>query len=137
MTEYTLDVSKWRCGRNGPKKLGEGDTQLLNEQGYSCCLGQFALDAGVDPEVMLDDACGNPSDLSNVLDKAYDHNFVKLSILTNFCQYQNTGLAINLMRINDGVYTTYQQKIKEIRKALEKEGHALKVIGEPMGAKND
>ena len=134
MTEYTLDISKWRSGGNGPNQLGKGETRLLNKHGYSCPLGQFALDAGVDP-LILEGACVNPSDLSNVLGKVYDHNFAKLSNPAYSGRYENTRLAINIMRISDGIYTTYQQKIKKIRRVLEREGHTLKVIGELMDAK--
>ena len=134
MTEYTLDVSKWRCGCDGPNKLGEGDTLLLNKKGFSCCLGQFVLDAGVDPELMLDEPFGEPSELAKSLGKAYDSNFVEPGTIS---QWQNTDLAQELIDINDYPSTTPQQKIKEIRRALEKEGHTLKVIGEPTGAKND
>ena len=47
--EVTIDRSKWRCGSDGKSaKRGEGLTQLLNNDGFMCCLGFASLAAGVD-----------------------------------------------------------------------------------------
>lgn len=48
--ELVLDYKIWRSG--GPvhypgEVVGQGDTQLLNDEGYMCCLGQFCEQAGV------------------------------------------------------------------------------------------
>lgn len=44
--KYVLDVSKWVCGggmRHAEARvgcfMGDGPSQMLNEQGYMCCLG--------------------------------------------------------------------------------------------------
>ena len=44
MERYTIDRSTWRCGsdRSDPKnRHGSGETELLNEQGFACCLGHI------------------------------------------------------------------------------------------------
>ena len=41
MKTITIDRSKWRCGHIGPNALGMGETQLKNNYGYMCCLGQW------------------------------------------------------------------------------------------------
>lgn len=49
--ELVLDYEIWRSG--GPYNLkelnivGKGSTELLNKEGYMCCLGQFCQQAGV------------------------------------------------------------------------------------------
>ena len=55
--ELVLDYKIWRSG--GPfhyhgEVVGEGDTQLLNEGGYMCCLGQFCEQAGVPRDSLHD-----------------------------------------------------------------------------------
>jgi hypothetical protein len=55
--ELVLDYKIWRSG--GPvhylgEVVGQGDTQLLNNEGYMCCLGQFCEQAGV-PRDCLED----------------------------------------------------------------------------------
>jgi hypothetical protein len=42
----TLDYKKWRCGGNGPYKVGVGTTCLHNSSEKECCLGQFSRQAG-------------------------------------------------------------------------------------------
>lgn len=40
----TIDCAKWRCGGASPEtSLGFGDTRMLNDEGYMCCLGQLSL----------------------------------------------------------------------------------------------
>ena len=47
MKKLILDYYKWRCGGDGEGKkgcsLGKGYTQLLNNEGFMCCLGQFSF----------------------------------------------------------------------------------------------
>ena len=38
--EFIIDKSKWRAGQNSDHQVGEGNTELLNKEGYMCCLGQ-------------------------------------------------------------------------------------------------
>ena len=55
-----LDADKWICGSAfygdaivGEKRMGSGDTQLLNEEGYQCCLGQWLEQQGVEHLALL------------------------------------------------------------------------------------
>lgn len=128
--EYVLDVSKWRCGGpNGewnPNALGEGEcAELLNVNGYMCCLGLFAKQKRIPKKDMLE--LSSPEDLANAIGKVYDPAFVEFDMDT----YNDTDLANELMGINDDYETTYKEKIELIRKKLEKHGHTLKVINDP------
>ena len=49
--KVTIDRSKWRRG-----DTGSGDTQLLNKEGYMCCLGFCALAAGLTEEQIINRA---------------------------------------------------------------------------------
>lgn len=123
MNIYTLDVSKWRCGQNGPNELGEGNTSLLNKEGFMCCLGQFAKQKGVSELNLLDN--GEPSDLQ----EGYDPLFVKGSKYKedDTCIYDNTPLADHLMQINDDENSNVKDKIQAISGALKDAGCELVV----------
>ena len=43
---FIIDYSKWRCGGNWENKLGEGETYMLNQEGFMCCLGQCQSQLG-------------------------------------------------------------------------------------------
>jgi hypothetical protein len=122
--EYILDVAKWRCGGHSDNALGEGSTMMLNLRGYSCCLGQFALQKGVDQEVLFGTAF--PSSCGLV----YDSNFVTAGIVEG--DTFNTKLATKLADINDSTETTPKEKIQLIKQKLEEHGHSLKVLSEDL-----
>jgi hypothetical protein len=126
MKEYTLDVAKWRCGGWGHKKLGENTTSLCNSSGYQCCLGQFALQAGLAVETIMHITC--PANLASLLDKIYDPNFVQK---TSEC-YSDTRLTCKLMFINDNLVTTPKEKITALKTTLAEHGITLKVINEHL-----
>lgn len=129
--EYTLYIPEWRCGRQGDYALGEGDTQMLNEEGFMCCLGQFALQEGVDESDVF--ACYTPA---QVADKVgiYDPKLVRPN--SGNSQYQGsyliTDLTGSLMDINDDTHTTPVKKIRLIREELSLYGITLNVV-DPNG----
>lgn len=131
MTEYALDVSKWRCGGYDKFQMGEGETLMENDKGFSCCLGQFAKQMGVD---LNDSNCyRSPRDVAVNLGYSYDDNFcTKKRVCTGTNLYSNTFLAQSLMYINDETSTTPREKVSQIRELLEKHGHTLKVLNEEM-----
>ena len=124
--EYILDVAKWRCGSQGPFMLGEGRTLMLNEEGYMCCLGQFAAQKGVGLDRLLDK--GSPAYLKSM----YDESFCIVPYGYHPDDTFNTDLAASLMSVNDNDTTTPEEKIQIIRKKLEEHGHTLKVINEDL-----
>lgn len=51
---FTIDRSKWRCGGDKAKySKGSGSTNLLNNDGYKCCLGFACLAAGLKEKDIL------------------------------------------------------------------------------------
>jgi hypothetical protein len=138
MTEYVLDVDKWRCGGSERDyeeqeesilkncSLGSGPIKMLNARGYSCCLGQFALQKGIDPRLLLNK--GTPRVVADISENLYDKNFVIVEYYADLFETHNTPLASYLMTVNDDPDTTIQQKILMIRTKLAEHGHTLKVI---------
>ncbi len=116
--KFTLDYSKWRCGKNGPNKVGFGYTSLLNDDSYMCCLGQFSRQ--IDPNADIRGAyMPYPSCFSQEL---------KDNLFTNGMDISD--LSVDLAQINDNKDTTPQEKITSIRARLREEGHELEVINQ-------
>lgn len=120
---YTLYIPKWRCGSDSARqnaRLGLGETRMLNEQGYMCCLGQFAAQAGVAPSELLgvNGPCG--------VGRLYDPNFVKQTTITR--TFYGTDLAIELVKINDCVEQDIWAKVSTIESLLEEYGLKLIVV---------
>lgn len=124
--EYILDYSKWRSGANGPWKVGIGHTEMLNDEGFSCCLGQFAKQVGVGDGCLLNRL--SPVDASGITG-LYDSSFLE----EWSGRVVDTGLTCSLMNINDNEERTPSERIKAIREKLEEHGHTLKVINAPDG----
>lgn len=122
--EYTLDVSVWRCGGYGPHAMGEGRVLMLNEEGYMCCLGQFALQSGVDETKLLGQH--SPSSVSHSLDEPYDHLFVCTNEIYGWTD--DTPLSSQLMKVNDDEKTTPSEKVSHLRRILSKHNIKLNVV---------
>ena len=138
--EYTLDVSKWRSGGHGEYKLGEGETCMLNSEGYMCCLGQFATQKDVNVHHLLGRA--DPENVAVSLNKMYNSNFIYDDNFLMNCEtsitadYHNvmTELAHRAISINDNPSTTVPYKLQALIDVFEKEGITLKIVnGETYG----
>jgi|SRR6478736_2298948 len=109
-----LDYSKWRCGANGSNSVGEGFTMMLNNEGYSCCLGLFSKQYNV-PDCYLIDF-GTPDHLVN--------HGIQIPLFTN-------PFVCAAVQINDDPNTTPEQKISSIGSMLKRHGIELEVINKP------
>ena len=120
MKTLTLDVNKWRCGANGGYKLGEGDTELLNSEGFMCCLGQFA--SQLNPIIKTEDLLyiGEPSDIN--------YEIVDLNKKTGFENMCNTDLSFKAIDINDNDDTTVIEKIDLLKELFIKHNYNIEVI---------
>ncbi len=134
---YVLDISKWRCGGDvlGDHKLGLGSTQMLNEEGYMCCLGQCAAQQGVPESILLN--CADPSDISRCLQKAkkkivYDQNMIHPmrcppTLTKGKVYYKNSSFANDAMRINDHPKLTTKMRVEKLQALFEKHGFKLEI----------
>lgn len=112
-----LDYSTWRCGGDGPNKLGTGIVALLNGDGCMCCLGQWSRQLDVTDDELMDK--GEPSELDTLIPLFVEDG------------KRNTGLAIEAIGINDDSETTPEYKIIELTRLLATEGILLEVINKP------
>lgn len=113
--ELVLDCSKWICGHSSDpseNKLGEGETALLNDDGYMCCLGQFSKQAG-----LIDDELRNNFVVENLNKEVND-----------LChEGYGTQLAEDAMSINDMHGMTIKERIIELKKLFSAKGYKIKV----------
>ncbi len=127
---FTIDCNTWRCGDNGMNKLGEGNTILLNDEGYMCCLGQVALQLDVHEADLL--GKGEPEQLHidiELLTVINNSDEEKGSIIAN------SELSSEAMRINDSTESTVSQKMKELKELFNDKGYDLEFINIPADVK--
>jgi hypothetical protein len=119
-----LDYSKWRCGEGGKHSVGKGSTQLLNDEGFMCCIGQWSQQCGATDSDLLHK--GEPNEL-----KAYIPLFTHR---TRGAGGENSSndLSIDCIDINDRKGTTPEEKIEALRVRLHQEGIELEVINKPQ-----
>ena len=127
LTSFVLDFATWRSGKDSPANaVGKGETKLLNEQGYMCCLGQYCLQAGISRENILNKATPiivrKEIPLLNYSFKG--EVYMKGSMITT----KFTDVAIG---INDNPTTTPETKIEQLKKLFESKGVSFTVINKP------
>lgn len=123
VTELTLDRSKWICGSPNYNFttlncLGKGNVLLLNEEGYMCCLGQFALELGATMSQIY--GMGAPS---TVIDFNND-----LLIDNNNTNHLDSTFSLKAININDDQRTTVEEKIELLTQLCNEYDIKLKVI---------
>lgn len=122
MKKLILDYSKWRCGENGSNQLGQGDTYLLNEEGFQCCLGQFSTQLSDEVnEHLLGEA--EPSGIPVYIPDLNRHLGKK--------DYINTNLSNDAININDDVNTSPDRKIALLKRLFGTKGYEIEVINHP------
>ena len=116
MKQLIIDRSKWRTGGEGYRHTGIGDTQLLNDDGYMCCLGFYCLQAGVPQDKILN--VGEPDDIVNVrefYDKSEDFAFLLVDRDYDDDSMINTDFTRTAIRINDKESITPDEREKMIK----------------------
>lgn len=136
-----LDYNKWRCGGDSTitkyddgsnssfttidntNKLGEGDTKLLNDQGYMCCLGQFSLQLNTTISSLNISGFGEPGEIEDdilLLTSDYGDG--------DGYSCRNTSLSDEAMTINDDSSTTPEEKIVLLQELFAKADCEIEVI---------
>lgn len=109
-----INRAKWRTGGDSDYQTGNGDTQLLNHEGFMCCLGFRCNQLGIPKGDLVD--VGEPNQLSEewIIPDLVNRNGYN----TLFC-----GKAID---INDDEDITQREREKRIKNHFSKKG--IKVI---------
>ena len=98
-----IDRAKWRTGANSPIETGVGQTQLLNKEGYMCCLGFRCHQMGIPEKDLL--GMGSPGSIITDWD---------IPDLIN--SRGNTPFTAEAVRINDDSSITPEEREKRITK---------------------
>ena len=120
-----IDRSKWRTGPSdiyeaeiGEHVTGKGQTQLLNSQGYKCCLGFVCQQAGPRQRIR---GKGDPYALEKPVEG------LSIRDVVNMIQ---TPLTNKAMYINDDGATTPRQKERLLRSLFKDSPYQLVFEGE-------
>ena len=131
-----LDYEKWICGRpalqkSGPKaQHGRGFTELLNYNGYMCCLGQFCEQAGV-PQKNLR-GIATPIKLVYAGMIGYEKYKVGGLVVGGEGKEELTGFSLAAMPINDDSYTSVATKVQNLKALCEEYGYTLELKNFPQ-----
>jgi len=128
--ELTLNYRNWICGaphRNDDKNTchGVGETSLLNEDNFMCCLGQFSCQAGIDKSHLKYNSV--PQDL--IYDDSDEVTIVE--VLCNKQTRKDTRLANRAMGINDSDKLTISDKVIKLRKLFKQCGRTINLKNFP------
>lgn len=127
--EFVIDRSKWKCG-NGPclttakHERGLGDTHLLNDAGFMCCLGFVSRQLGCKKSEILD--LSEPCSLADTCGKNLDGVLLEAN---DFGRLAHSTLTIEAMAINDSPRLTPQKRESKLRKLFKTHGFILRFFG--------
>ena len=119
--KVTIDRAKWRCGGDGgPNGNGAGDTQLLNDSGYMCCLGFIAREANSDLELL---GASEPDDLKEPI--------WGLSIpKPGSVRLKNTKLTFDAIRVNDDEELSFEEREAKLLELFKDSPYELEFVGQ-------
>lgn len=124
MPEVKIDRAKWRSGSEGQYSNGKGESCLLNEDGYRCCLGFAAQQLGG-----LSD-----KDLLNKLMPVYlMREIPRLTVRddgSGFLPYSNTEFSKEAANINDSSWIIREQRERSLTQLFAEAGIELTFYGE-------
>jgi hypothetical protein len=117
MKKFIIDRSIWRTG-DKPKKgncvyTGEGETKLLNQQGFMCCLGMVCEQMGVPRNHLLD--VSEPEDILTYSSVETISGFLVYKPDVREEEYSNTVFACDAMNINDDVNITSEERETKLK----------------------
>ena len=126
--KVTIDRATWRCGgivHDPFSSTGRGETRLLNEECFRCCLGFAAKQLG---DVSDDDLLGKgyPSSLNRVIQGL---TYVNIDHRGQG-YFQQTLLVKDAIVINDDAITSLAEKEVALKALFEREGFDLEFTGE-------
>lgn len=128
--DFVIDRSKWRCGGHerdpydgalNPSVRGIGNTQLLNCEGFMCCLGQVAVQLGADRSRI---AC------AGIPEEADSESLEYLTPVLVSDECLDSPLSNAAMRINDDRLLSDEDRECALTELFAKHGHTLTFTGE-------
>lgn len=115
---FTINRATWRCGRNGPHSHGIGDTKLINDEGFKCCLGEIGLQCGVPRGKLIYQP--NPC---QVIEPTRTYAAMLIG------KFSHTLLGAAAMGINDDPRLTRPQREAKLKALFAKSGYLIRFTG--------
>ena len=129
--KFIIDRSKWRCGGHlgaSENAVGEGETMLLNEEGFMCCLGQVAKQLGIKDIDLL--GAVTPRQLKKPSVEAVRGLLVSEPGSDLNVGELHTALAYSALETNDDPTLTSQDRERALTELFERSGYTLEFTGE-------
>jgi hypothetical protein len=121
-TKVTIDRANWRCGKDGPFKHGCGDTMLLNDSGYMCCLGFITKTAAPNVPIL---GTGVPNDLDEPV-----HDLSKLvRDEDGDIALEHTLLTNSAIDINDNEELTHAERELALLELFKHSAYSIEFVG--------
>lgn len=121
MEKLIINRSKWRTGGNGKYATGMGNTFLVNNAGFMCCLGFMCMEMGVESLSCYE--IGLPEDLEPI-------DYIKIPLLVHPVAKSNTKFTCDAIRINDDMDMSSQKREEELTKHFSNHGIQVEFINE-------
>lgn len=122
-----IDRSKWRCGGEGVGRIGEGSTELLNKEGYMCCLGFACLRAGLSKKTILRVARPDSEELVIERHRSVPQKLTAVNLYSTSGDIEWVNKAINN---NDSKSFTPKEREYRIKQNFKTGGHTVEFVGE-------
>ena len=129
--EFVVKRSKWRAGDDGVNAIGKGETNLLNEEGFMCCLGHCALQLGAKKSEI--DGQAMPKD---ILDKNDAFKYVPILNVKKGEFINDSKLSEQAATINDDDKLTTEQRERKLKSLFSKFKHSITFVGKAVPFKS-
>jgi hypothetical protein len=131
MRDFVIDRSKWRCGgdTNDNATAGLGETALLNNEGFMCCLGHIARQLKWPKDLLLDE--GYPACAASQLGGKKVNKSILISKDVDG-EYDDSEFTTGAVKINDDGKTSVKEKEKLIKALGKKHGLNIKFVGKSV-----
>jgi len=111
-----ISRSKWRTGGGGRNKTGRGQTMLLNNEGYMCCLGFRCNQLGIPKKDLLDK-----------MQPSYLRGWEIPDLITT--RQDDSAFCGKAMEINDSPELTAREREKQLIAHFAKKGTTVIFTG--------
>lgn len=115
-----INRAKWRTGGHNEGQSGEGETRLLNQEGYMCCLGFASHQIGKMAKETLEGAI-MPSSLGRVISPLVKRSESGKCI--------NTRFSNECAHLNDSNSITRKQREYRLKRKFNAQGIDLQFVG--------
>lgn len=128
-----IDRSKWRCGGGGGSRHGAGETKLLNDEGFMCCLGFVSQALGAGTADLLGEA--EPGEAVKSAASSGQRQRLLATLSAGTCDLVNeaggnTDLTIEAITINDDTQIGDAEREARLRQEFVRQGHDIEFQGE-------